>query len=493
MEKSITLIQDPEFLAKLFLSKIGKKNVTIGTSGFGSVGYPKTFPRFLAARAREENVRLTVLTGASAYSMDGVLADNRVVARRYPYQNNPVLRKMINEGAVEFMDYHLGEWPYMVRYGWLDNISGALDLAIVEAVEVSDKGFVPTGSVGAVTAFVEKARYVIIELNRDVSPEFKGIHDIYTPIPGEPIPLKRVEDRIGETYVRVPSNKILGVIESKGIDVGGEPVEPGTTEKKIAENLLEFIQREVEAGRIPRSLYPLESGVGAVNDAVFKAVGEAGFKELRAWTEVIQDSLLNMYLNGSMDALSATSLMLSPRNLEKVYSEAEEIKKNIVLRPQDITNNIELIRRLRVIAINTAVEVDIMGNVNSTHILGTSIVNGIGGSGDFSRAAHLSIFITPSVRKNGRISTIVPFTPHVDTVDHDVDVVITDQGYCDLRGLSLRERAKLIIEKCAHPDYRDLLWDYYKRTEEKGGHAPVDLKSAFMFHLNYIENGDMRR
>jgi succinyl-CoA:acetate CoA-transferase len=486
------VLSDPEKLASVIVDMVKGKNLVIGTSGFGSVGYPKTMPKYLAEEAFQKGVKVSILTGASAYAMDGIFAEKRVASRRYPYQNNPVMRKLINSGLVEFMDYHLGEWPFLVRYGWLDDVVGEIDLAIVEAAKVFENGFVPTGSVGAITAFVERAKYVVLEVNRDVSEEMNGIHDIYIPQPGEPIPIRKVEDRVGSPIVSLPKGKILGVVESSGIDVGGKPVEPGKVEKAIADNLLGFFEREVEKGRLPRTLYPLESGVGAVNDAVFKAVGEAGFKGLKAWTEVIQDSLLNMYLEGKMDALSATSLMLSPGNLESVYKEAEEIKKSIVLRPQDVTNNIELIRRLRVIAINTAVEVDILGNVNSTHILGKNMINGIGGSGDFSRGAFLSIFITPSIRKDGKISTIVPLVTHVDTVDHDVDVVVTDQGFCDLRGLSLRERARLIIEKCAHPIYRDQLWKYYKESIESGGHSPFNPEKAFSFHLNYIQSGDMR-
>ena len=486
------VFSDPEKLASVVIEKTVDNNLVIGTSGFGSVGYPKTMPRYLAEEAVSKGVKISILTGASAYAMDGIFAEKRVAVRRYPYQNNPIMRKLINDGLVEFMDYHLGEWPFLVRYGWLDGVVGNIDLAIVEAAQVLDDGFVPTGSVGAITAFVEKARYIILEVNRDVSEEMNGIHDIYVPQPGEPIPLRNVEDRIGLPIVKFPKGKLLGVVESSGIDVGGKPVEPGNVEKAIAENLLEFFQKEVEKGRLPENLYPLESGVGAVNDAVFKAVGEAGFKGLKAWTEVIQDSLLNMYLEGKMNALSATSLMLSPKNLERVYQEAEEIKRSIVLRPQDITNNVELIRRLRVIAINTAVEVDILGNVNSTHILGKNMINGIGGSGDFSRGAFLSIFITPSIRKGGKISTVVPLVTHVDTVDHDVDVIVTDQGYCDLRGLSLRERAKLIIEKCSHPIYKDQLWKYYENAVKSGGHSPFDPEKAYSFHLNYIKTGDMR-
>ncbi|MCE4600996.1 MAG: hypothetical protein F7C38_05465 [Desulfurococcales archaeon] len=487
------LLQDPENAARRLYEKLGgKKTVSMGTSGFGSVGYPKSFPQELGSLLAGENGRLIVLTGASAYDMDERLVDQGVVARRYPYQNNPKLRKLINDGVVAFQDYHLGEWPYMVKTGHLHRFIDGIDVAVVEASLVLEEGFVPTASVGAGPAWVEMADYVVIEVNMDSPPDLYGIHDIYRPVDGEPIPIRRVDDRVGSPLVRVPRDKIVAIVESRGIDHGGEPAEPSRVEKMIAENLLSFLQEEVSAGRLPPSLYPLESGVGTVNDAVFKALKDAGFKGLTAWTEVVQDSLLDLYNEGMTEAMSCTSLMLTPRNLERLYSNPRDYIEAITLRPQDITNNIEVIRRLRVIAINTAVEVDIYGNVNSTHVLGSKIINGIGGSGDYARGALLSIFITPSTRKGRAVSSIVPMASHVDTPDHDVDVIVTEQGVCDLRGLSPREKAELIIERCSHPDYRDKLYRYYRKALEYGGHIPVALEEAFSFHISFRDKKDMR-
>ena len=114
----------------------------------------------------------------------------------------------------------------------------------------------------------------------------------------------------------------------------------------------------------------------------------------------------------------------------------------IVLRPQEITNHPGIIRRLGLITMNTALEVDIYGHANSTHVLGTQMMNGIGGSGDFTRNAYLSIFMCPSVAKGGKISTIVPMVTHVDHNEHSVQVVVTEQGLADLRGLGPIERAR---------------------------------------------------
>ena len=117
-----------------------------------------------------------------------------------------------------------------------------------------------------------------------------------------------------------------------------------------------------------------------------------------------------------------------------------------------------------VIALNTALEMDIYGNVNSSHVMGTHIMNGIGGSGEFTRNSHLSVFMTPSTAKGGKISSVVPMVPHLDNCEHSVQILVTEQGLVDLRGLGPLERAEKIIETCAHPDFRPYLRDYLDRS-----------------------------
>lgn len=138
---------------------------------------------------------------------------------------------------------------------------------------------------------------------------------------------------------------------------------------------------------------------------------------------------------------------------------------------------------------NTALEADIFGNVNSTHVLGTKMMNGIGGSADFCRNAYLSIFSCPSIRKGGKISTIVPMVSHLDHSEHSVKILATEQGVADLRGKDPRQRAETIIENCVHPMYKELMWDYLKLS--KGGHTPHTLKAAFALHHAFSEKGDM--
>ena len=191
--------------------------------------------------------------------------------------------------------------------------------------------------------------------------------------------------------------------------------------------------------------------------------------------------------------MSATALSLSDAAMARFNAELDQLRHRIVLRPQEISNHPEVIRRLGVIAMNAMIEADLYGNVNSTHVMGTRIMNGIGGSGDFARNAYLSIFMTPSVARNGGISCIVPMTPHVDHTEHDVQVIVTEQGLADLRGLSPKQRARVVIENCAHPDYRPALRDYFERAlaGSPGKHTPHLLEEAFSWHLRAIHGQHM--
>ena len=191
-------------------------------------------------------------------------------------------------------------------------------------------------------------------------------------------------------------------------------------------------------------------------------------------------------------ALTPSSNRTSPDALERFLDEAEFFKDKIILRPQEISNNPEVIRRLGVIAMNTAIEADIYGNVNSTHVIGSKMMNGIGGSGDFSRSAAISIFSTPSTAKGGKISSIVPMVSHVDHTEHEVMVLVTEQGYADLRGLSPKEKAVKIIENCAHPDFKEQLMSYFERACRVSAlHTPHILNEALSWHSKYIDTGSM--
>ena len=261
----------------------------------------------------------------------------------------------------------------------------------------------------------------------------------------------------------------------------------------MSEHVFELLHREIRAGRMPKKLLPLQAGVGNVANAALAGFVNSDFSDLTVYTEVIQDGMFDLIDAGKLNFASGTALSPSPAGMERFRQNVERYKKHLLLRPQEISNSAEVIRRLGVIAMNTAIEVDIYGNVNSTHVCGTKIMNGIGGSSDFASNSYLTIFFTPSVAKDGRISCIVPMCTHVDNTEHDVDVVITEQGIADLRGKSPRDRARVLIENCSHPMFRDQLREYFERADRITHHAhmPHMLGDAFKMHERYIKTGTM--
>jgi succinyl-CoA:acetate CoA-transferase len=203
--------------------------------------------------------------------------------------------------------------------------------------------------------------------------------------------------------------------------------------------------------------------------------------------------MLRLLETGQLTVASATALHLSSEAHDEFTSRLPYYRQRVILRPQEISNHPEIIRRLGCLAINGMVEADIYGNVNSSHIMGTRIQNGIGGSGDFARNAYLSIFVSPSVAKGGAISSIVPMASHVDHTEHDVHVIVTEQGVADLRGLAPRRRARKIIDNCAHPDFRAALDDYFQRAlaTSYGKHTPHLLHEALAWHSRFLTDGTM--
>jgi len=247
----------------------------------------------------------------------------------------------------------------------------------------------------------------------------------------------------------------------------------------------------MKLGRIPKEFLPIQSGVGNIANAVLGAMGvHPDIPAFEMYTEVIQDAVIGLIRNGKVKFASGSSLTLSNEVLQSIYADLEFFRSRILLRPQEISNNPEVVRRLGLITINTAIEADVFGNINSTHIMGKQMMNGIGGSGDFTRNAYMSIFTCPSVAKGGAISAIVPFASHLDHSEHSVSAIITELGIADLRGKSPQERARLIVNNCAGLEYRDQLNAYLDRYPHS--HTPQALNAAFAMHQQFLKTGDMR-
>ena len=474
-----------------------KHDDNVGFSGFTPAGCPKVIPEAIARRAEQEHkegrpFKIGMFTGASTGDhLDGALARAEAVKFRTPYQSNKDMRTLLNAHGAEYFDMHLSELAQSLRYGFL----GRVDVAIVEAVDVTEDGeIVPAEGVGILPTICRMADKILIELNRFHPKELRGIHDIYEP--EDPpmrreIPVYKPSDRIGLPYVKVDPKKIVGVVETNREPDGSKFAPLDDVTLAIGRNVSDFLVGEMKAGRLPKSFLPLQSGVGNVANAVLGCMGEnEAIPPFTVYTEVIQDAVIKLMDQGRVTFASGCSLSVSHEALREIYARLDFFKDKLLLRPQEISNNPEVVRRLGVITINTALEADIFGNVNSTHVLGTKMMNGIGGSGDFTRSGYVSIFTTPSTAKDGKISSFVPMVSHMDHSEHSVKVIISEYGVADLRGKSPVQRAREIIERCAHPEYRPLLHAYLDRGVK--GHTPQSLDACFAFHRAFIETGDMR-
>ena len=453
----------------------------LGVSGFTLAGYPKEVPSALAARAEKLHAegkpfKITLFSGASTGdSCDGALARAGAVSLRMPYQSNPSLRKAINAGEIKYIDAHLGKMGYLVRTGAVP----APTVAIIEVSAILGDGRVCLSTSGGNSVtYLEMAPKIILELNTRLGDSFMGIHDTALPeLPphAKPLPIYSAGDRVGGEFVKIDTNKVIAVVETSRLDEVNPFVEPDEVSRNIGERILDFICFEESKGRLPKGL-AFQSGVGKV-----------------LYTEVIQEAVFPLLKKGKLGVASGTALTLSENAQKEFVENSAEWKKHLVLRQQEVSNSPDVIRRVGVISMNTALEADIFGNVNSSLVSGSSMMNGIGGAADFARNCALGIFLTPSVAKNGAISSIVPYVSHVDQTDHDTMIFVTEQGLADLRGLPAAERARLIIKNCAHPDFREPLTDFleYSLKHAKGIHMPIALERAFEMHRRFLETGKM--
>lgn len=470
---------------------------TLGLSGFTAPGAPKFITEALAKRAVAEHeagreFKVNILTGASTSDhVDGCLSRANAINFRAPYQNVPDLRKRINAHDCHYCDRHLSEMSQEVRYGFY----GGIDYAIIEAADINDKGEIILGTgIGNIPTYAKLAKKIFIELNDKLPSSIYGMHDVIMlqdPPYRREIPVYAANDRIGSPVLKVDPAKVVGIVRTSSYD----GVKPFTAvdevSSQIGANVVNFLISEYRAGRLPAEFLPLQSGVGNVANAVLYGLGES--KELppfMMYTEVLQDAVLELIKKGKCTFASTCSMTVADATEEQLFSNIDFFHDKIMLRPAEISNNPEVIRRIGVIAMNTALEADIFGCVNSTHVLGTKMMNGVGGSGDFTRNGYISIFSCPSLTKGGAISNIVPMVAHPDHSEHSVDIIVTDQGVADLRGKDPVQRAHEIINNCAHPIYRPLLNDYLKMG--KGGQTPHSLNAAFAFHNAFNETGDMR-
>lgn len=499
-----TRVMDAEKTLPLF-----KDGMYLGFSGFAG-GHPMVLPTLLADHVESNGLRgkmrFNVYTGASIdIDIDNRWAELDMIDRRWPHQQGHAIQKAINGAQINFGDRFLSMFAQDFGYGFytMDN-ADKIDIGIIEASCITeDGGIVPTLAVGIVSEIVARAEKIIIEINTTF-PSLEGIHDcvgVTLPPNKKVMDIQRVDDRIGSTSIPCDHRKITAIVESRVEPVGRFFGPFDQKSSQMADHILEFLKFEVKQGRLPKNLLPLQSGVGNIANAVSRGLLTSQFSNLSIWTELFQDNLLDLLDSGKVDCVSTASFALSKERLWRVFAEWEKYRDKIILRPVYVSNHAEPIRRLGLIAMNTPVEFDIYGHVNSSIVNGSRIVNGVGGSGDFMRNAYLSIMHAPSTRPttsdpNG-ISCVLPMVTHVDHTEHDMDILVTEQGLADLRGLAPRQRAQRIIDKCAHPEYRPILQEYFDRSLKEclascSAHQPHMLFKVFNMHRNLAEKGTMK-
>lgn len=477
-----------------------KDGDNIGFSGFTPSGVPKAVTRALSKRAREEHeagkpFAVGVITGASScQSLEGDLAAAHAIKFRAPFSTNADFRNHANLGEIDYEDMHLGHMAERLRRGFY----GDIDWAVIEVSAIEEYGgkcrVYLTSADGIVPTIARLAKRVILELNTFHNADARYLHDEYECLEypyRQPIPLTGVGQRIGTEYLEIEPGKIAGVVECC-IPEEARTFKPSTPETDmIGRHVVDFFLSDMRAGRIPKCMFPIQSGVGVTGNAVMEAIGQCDdMPVVEVFSEVVQDAIVDLMLKGRISQASVAAMTVSNECLKKVYSNMDFFRSRLTLRPSELSNSAELIHRFGVIAMNTALECDIYGNENSSHVCGSRLMNGIGGSCDYERNGSISIFYTPSTAKGGKISAIVPMCSHIDSTEHDVDVIITEQGIADLRGKGPARRAEEIINNCAHPDYRPLLREYQRIATK--GHCPGSLRAAFAFHDTLTRKGDMR-
>ena len=386
----------------------------LGISGFTLAGYPKAVPSALAARAEKlhgegKPFKVSLFSGASTGdSCDGALARANAIDLRMPYQSNPSLRKAINDGSIRYIDAHLGKMGYLVR-------TGAVPTPKIAVIEVS--AILPDGRVclstsgGNSVCYLERSEKIILELNTRLGDSYMGIHDNALPeLPphARPLAIYSAGDRVGEDLVKIDPNKVIAIVENSGYDEVTPFVEPDSVSTNIAERILDFIRFEESKGRLPKGM-AYQSGVGKVANAVLTAMAnDERLGQIDIFTEVIQEAVIPLLKKGKLGVASGTALTLSQGAQDEFIRNAADWKKHFVIRQQEVSNSPDVIRRIGVISMNTALEADIFGNVNSSLVCGSSMMNGIGGAADFARNCALGFFLMLSVAKGGAVCSIVP-------------------------------------------------------------------------------------
>jgi acyl-CoA hydrolase/GNAT superfamily N-acetyltransferase len=342
------------------------------------------------------------------------------------------VREAVQEGRADFMPIFLSEIPLLIRSRRV-----AVDVALIQITPPDRFGFASLGtSVDIVRAAVDSASLVIAQVNR------------------------HLPRTLGDSFVDMRRVHYLVEKDEALVNLPSEP--------------LDDVARQI--GRHVASLIPdgatLQMGIGQIPDAVLGELGE--HNELGVHTEMFSDGAMALAVAGVIDGRRktllkgkmVTSFVMGSRELYDWVDDNPQVE----FRPSEFTNDPFVIARNdQMVAINSALAVDLTGQVAADTLMGR-FFSGIGGQVDFIRGSARSrggkpVIALRSTAKGGKVSRIQPAFEEgggVVTSRGDVHYVVTEHGVAYLFGKSIRQRASALIE-IAHPDFRGDLLSAAKR------------------------------
>ena len=345
----------------------------------------------------------------------------------------PNARAAVNEGRADYVPIFLSDVPRLLASGDLP-----LDAVLVNATPPDAHGFCSLGtSVEAIHAAIRAAKTVIVQLNQ------------------------AIPRTLGESFIHVDDIDLAVEVDIPSYEhVAGEI---GPVEQRIGDLVADLVPDGAT----------LQLGIGAIPAATALALGEK--HDLGIHTEMFTDAVVDLVERGVVNGARkernrgkiVTAIVLGSRRLYDFVHDNPMVE----MRPVDFTNDTHVIRTFsRMVAINSAIEVDLSGQVVADSI-GSRIYSGVGGQMDFIRGAALAtegraIIALPSTAAGGSASRIVATIREgagVVTTRAHVRTVVTEYGVAELFGRSLRERAAALIG-IAHPDFRDRLRSEARRT-----------------------------
>lgn len=348
-------------------------------------------------------------------------------------------RKAINEGRAEFIPIFLSEVPLMFKKGVI-----GVDVCLLNVSPPDEHGFCSYGvDVGTIKAAADKAKIIIAQVNSEMP------------------------RALGDSFIHI--NKIHYIVEHDEAIKELPQVDPNAGKEliEVYDKIGQHVASLIEDGST------LQMGIGAIPDSVLKYLKDR--KDLGIHTEMFSDGIIELVENGVINGEKKT---LHPGKIiagfvlgtKRTY---DFIHNNPVIEfhPQEYVNDPFIIaKNYKMVAINSAIEIDLSGQVCSDSI-GSRLYSGIGGQVDFIRGASRSeggkpIIALPSATKGNQISRIVTMLKPgagVVTSRGDVHYVVTEYGIAYLFGKTVQERARALIN-IAHPAFKDELTSYAKQN-----------------------------